>query len=64
MIDHFGPLPVMGRGNRYVLLVTDLFSHEAAMYVVTNAQFIAVGTADIVVNEFIPKWGCTSSLLS
>ena len=63
-LDHFGPLPVTKNGNKYILLVTDRFSRRAAMYGITAAQFTAVGTADILVNDFIPKWGCPRSLLT
>ena len=34
------------------------------MYAVFPAQFTAEGTADILVNEYIPLWGCPSTLLS
>lgn len=63
-INHFGPLPVTTGGNKHTLLVTDYFNHRAAFYVFTIAQFIAVGTTDILVNDFIPKWGCPKLLLS
>ena len=34
------------------------------MYAVCAAQFTAVGTANILVNDYIPKWGCPKSLLT
>ena len=62
--DYFGPLPVTARGNSYVLLSTDRFSRRADMFAVTTAEFTAEGTANIMVNRFIPLWGCPSTLLS
>eukprot|EP00752_Nemacystus_decipiens_P015617 g13940.t1 len=46
--DYFGPLPLTPRGNRYILLFTDRFSRRADMFPVTQAQFTAEGTADIL----------------
>ena len=34
------------------------------MYVVAVAQFTAAGTADILVNQYIPRWGCPVTLIS
>ena len=34
------------------------------MFAVTTAEFTAEGTANILVNRFIPLWGCPSTLLS
>ena len=34
------------------------------MYVVAAAQFTAAGTADILVNQYIPRWGCPVTLIS
>ena len=63
-VDYFGPLPITARGNSYILLFTDRFSRRADMFAVTTAEFTAEGTANIVVNRFIPLWGCPSTLLS
>ena len=63
-VDYFGPLAVTPRGNSYILLFTDRFSRRADMYAVTGAEFTAEGTADVLVNQYIPKWGCPVSLLS
>ena len=62
-VDYFGPLPITVRGNSYTLLVTDRFSRRADMFAVTTAEFTAEGTANILVNRFIPLWGCPSTLL-
>ena len=63
-VDYFGPLPTTVRGNSYILLFTDRFSRRADMFAVTAAEFTAEGTANILVNRFIPLWGCPSTLLS
>ena len=63
-VDYFGPLPITARGNSYILLFTDRFSRRADMFAVTTAEFTSEGTANILVNRFIPLWGCPSTLLS
>ena len=63
-IDYFGPLPVTPRGNTYIPLFTDLFSRGADMFSVTAADFIAESTANILVNQNIPLWGCPRTILS
>ena len=63
-VDYFGPLPITAQGNSYILLFTDRFSRRADMFAVTTAEFTAEGTANILVNRFIPLWGCPSTLLS
>ena len=34
------------------------------MYAVTAAEFTAEGTANILINRYIPLWGCPRSILS
>ena len=34
------------------------------MFAVTAAEFTAEGTANILVNRYIPLWGCPSTLLA
>ena len=34
------------------------------MYAVSVAEFTIEGTADILVNKYIPLWGCPVSILS
>ena len=63
-VDYFGPLLITARGISYILLFTDCFSRRADMFVVTTAEFAVEGTANIVVNRFIPLWGCPFTLLS
>ena len=63
-VDYFGPLPITTQGNSYILLFTDRFSRRADMFAVTAAKFTAEGTANILVNRFIPLCVCPSTLLS
>ena len=58
------PLPVTPRGNTYILLFADRFSRRADMLPVTAAEFTAEGTANILVNQYIPLWGCPRTILS
>ena len=62
--DYFGPLPVTPRGNTYILLFTDRFRRRADMFPVTAAEFTAEGTANILVNQYIPLWGFPRTILS
>ena len=63
-VDYFGPLPVTPRGNTYILLFTDRFSRRADVFPVSAAEFTAEGTANILVNQYIPLWGCPRTILS
>ena len=63
-VDYFGPLPVTPLGNTYMLLITDRFSRRADMFAVTAAEFTAEGTANILVNQYIPLWGCPRTIPS
>ena len=67
-VDKFEPLPVTPRGNthtsKYILLFTDRFSRCADIFVITAAEFRAEGTANILINRYIPRWGCPRSILS
>ena len=63
-VDYFRSLPVTPRGNTYILLFTDRFSGRADMFPVTAAEFSAEGTANILVNRYIPLWGCPRTILS
>ena len=63
-VEYFGPLPVTPGGNIYILLLTDRFSRWAEMFPVTAAEFTTKGTANILVNQYIPLWGCPRIKLS
>ena len=56
-VDYVGPLSVTSRGNTYILLFNDRFSRRADMFPVTAAEFTAEGTANILVNQYIPLMG-------
>ena len=63
-VGYFRPLAVTPRGNTYILLFTDRFSPRADIFSVTAAKFTAEGTANILVNQYIPLWGCPRTILS
>ena len=63
-VDYFGSVPVTPRGNTYILLITDRFSRRADMFAAIAAEFAAEGTAIILVNKYIPQWGCPRTILS
>ena len=63
-MDFLGLLPVTPRGNTYILLFTDRFSLRTDTFAVTAAEFTAEGTANILINTYIPLWGCPRSILS
>ena len=63
-VNFFRPFPITPQGNNYILLFTDRFSRPADMHTVTAAEFTAEGTANILVNRYIPLWGCPHSILS
>ena len=61
---YVGPLPVTPRRNTCILLFTDRFSRRADRFPVTAAEFAAEGTANILVNQYIPLLGCPCTILS
>ena len=63
-VDYFAPLPVTPRGNAYILIFTDRLGHRNDMLAVTAAEFTAEGAANILINRYIPLWGCPCSILS
>ena len=63
-VDYFSPIPVTPRGNTYILLITDCFNRRADMFPVTATGFIAKGTANILVNKYIPLWGFPHTIAS
>ena len=63
-VDYFCPFSVTPRGNTYILLFIDRFSHRADMFAVTAAGFIPEGAANILINRYIALWGCPRSMLS
>ena len=63
-VNCFGPFPVTPRGNTYILLITDRFIRRADMFPVTASEFTTEGTANVLVNTYIPLWGCPRTILS
>ena len=63
-VDYFGLLPATSRDNTYIVFFTDRFSRRAVMLAVTAAKFTAESTANILINRYIPLWGCPRSILS
>ena len=63
-VDYFDSLPTTPRSNTYILLFTDRFNRRADLFLVTAAEFTAEGTANILVNQHIPLWGCPRTILS
>ena len=63
-VDYFGPLLVTPRGNTYILLFTDRCSRHVDMFAATAVEFTAEGTANILLNRYIPLRGCSRSTLS
>ena len=57
--DYLGPLPVTGRGNRYILLLTDHFTKYVEIIPVPDMT--AEICAQKILNEFISRWGCPLS---
>ena len=60
--DYLGPLPVTGRGNRYILLLTDHFTKYVE--IITVPDMTAEICAQKILNEFISRWGCPLSVHS
>ena len=61
-VEYFRPLPVTPRGNTYILPFTGRFSRRVYIFPVTAAEFTAEGPADILVNQYIPLWGCPRTI--
>ena len=62
--DFLGPLPKSKRGNRHIFLMVDLFSRHAEGYAITPEEHSATGCAAIIVNDYVPRWGCPHTFLS
>ena len=63
-VDYFGPLSATPGGSIYIVPLTDRFSRWAGMFPGTATEFTAEGTANILVNQYIPLWGCPCTILS
>ena len=63
-VDCFVPPLITPQRTVYILLFTDRFSRRASMYATTEVEFTASGTADILIDCYIPLWGCLVTLVS
>uniref|UniRef100_H3AKR0 Gypsy retrotransposon integrase-like protein 1 n=1 Tax=Latimeria chalumnae TaxID=7897 RepID=H3AKR0_LATCH len=59
-IDFIGPLPPTARGNKFLLVVTDLFSKWVETFLVKNCT--AQATAKALVEQLFTKWGLPLSI--
>ena len=60
--DFIGPLPVSGRGNRYVLVFMDYFTKWVEIFAVPDQT--ASTTARVLLDEIISRYGCPLMLHS
>ncbi len=60
--DYLGPFPESNKGNRYILVVTCLFTKWTEIIPVPD-QTAKVGARKIL-DEIICRWGCPLSILS
>lgn len=56
--DLLEPLPKTEEGNKYAMLVVDLFSKHAEGYALTKGEKTAEGCASKLVNDYIRRRGC------
>ena len=63
-VDYFGPLPVTPRSNTYVLSFTNRSSRRSDSFPVAPAGITEEGTANILVNQYIPWQACPRIILS
>ncbi len=54
-VDYLGPLPETPRGNKYVLVLTDLFTKYVEVLPVPNQT--AEDCASRIMNDFVSRWG-------
>ena len=61
-LDVLGPLPKTSRGNQYILVIVDSFSRWTEAYPMPDQT--ASTCANILLNEFISRFGCPLDLHS
>lgn len=52
--DYFHVLSTTSDGNKHIMLIMDRFSRRASMCAVCAAKYIFLGTAGILVSDYIP----------
>ena len=60
--DIMGPLPVTSSGNKYILVITDIFSKWVEAFAIQSMETEALGT--LLVNEIICRCGTPTYLHS
>lgn len=63
-IDLVGQLPSTVKENTDILLVVDLFNKHAEVHALIGEEKAAEGCASVIVNNYMPRWGCPHTLLS
>lgn len=61
-MDYVGPFPETTRGNKYILVLTDLFTKYVEVMPVPNQS--AEVCASKILNEFVARWGVPLSIHS
>ena len=61
-LDILGPLPTSHKGNKYVLVVADCFTHWTEAYALPNQE--AVTIAEKLVTEFVCRFGAPMQILT
>ncbi|KAM4696090.1 protein NYNRIN-like [Rhinophrynus dorsalis] len=61
-IDYLGPLPTTARNNKFILVITDLFSKWVELFPTKNNT--ALATAKVLVEQVFTRWGLPSSVES
>jgi len=61
-IDFLGPLPVTARGNRFIMVATDVFTKYVEVWAIPNQT--AEECALRVVNDVVARWGTPAAILT
>ena len=61
-LDILGPLPTSHKGNKYVLVVPNCFTHWTEAYALLNQE--AVTIAEKLVTEFVCRFGAPMQILT
>ena len=61
-VDVIGPLPISRKGNRYILVMVDYFTKWCEAFPMANQEAITI--ANLIVNEWISRYGAPVSLHS
>ena len=64
IVHYFDPLTATPRGKTHILAINHRFSRQAGTFAAIAAEFTAEGTANILVNEYIPLRGFPRTIVS